>query len=120
MTDLVAIDGEDRGGPTAVEIDLRVAEIVKLMLDGARRGQLIAHGAAQWGVSSRTIDRYIAAARAEIRADWEVGRVDALAALLSRLAELESLARKSGQLSVALGCLNAQARLAQITTKTSN
>nr|WP_192963032.1 hypothetical protein [Microcystis aeruginosa] len=64
-------------------------------------------------MSSRTVDRYIAR-RAEIRQDWELERTDMLAATLTRLSELEVLARKSGNLAVALGAINAMSRLAQL------
>lgn len=111
----MAIDGDTEGGAaTAAEVDLRIARVVKMIISGSRRSDLIAFGATEWGVSSRTIDRYIASARAEIRQDWELERTDMLAATLTRLSELEALARKSGQLSVALGAINAMARLAQL------
>lgn len=119
MTDLpVAIDGDnDRGSPTAAEIDQRVAVVVKMLLEGSRRSQLIAHGATEWGVSSRTIDRYIAAARQQLRSDWEIDRTDMLCDLFTRLDTLERQARKAGAYAVSLGAINSLARIAQVIPK---
>ncbi len=111
----VAIDGStDRGPCTAAEVELRVAVIVGLLLQGSRRSELLTHAANVWGVSVRQTDRYIAAAREQIREDWQLDRVDMLAHTLSSLAELQREARKAGQLSVALGCINSMARLVQL------
>lgn len=65
-----------------------------------------------WVISTRTADRLLAAARAQIVADWEIERPQMTAELLAQLSTLEQGGRDSGALGVALGCINARARLA--------
>jgi hypothetical protein len=54
-------------------------------------------------------------ARERIRADWELERTDFLAQQLSTLTDLQLRAMQRGELAVALGCINAKARLCQLT-----
>lgn len=51
---------------TVAEIDNRVSEVMALLLSGTTRSGIVRHGS-KWGVSSRQIDDYIAAATKEIK-----------------------------------------------------
>jgi hypothetical protein len=89
-----------------------VASIVRLIATGATRSAVLEHARDCWGVSPRSADRLLAAARAQIRADWEVERPELAAELLSGLSDLQQQARERGDLGVALACINCTAKLA--------
>jgi hypothetical protein len=115
MAEPLAIDGGTGGGaPTGAELDLRIAEVVRRLLAGARRSELIAFAAQEWGISARSTDRLLAAAREQLRQDWDRERSDLLVDLLGRLDSLEREARKAGAYAVSLGAINSLARLAQL------
>lgn len=109
---------DDNGGVSAPPTNqathqLRVAAVVALLAQGGTRSDVIDLAATEWGISSRSVDRLMRLARIEIRAAWsEVAREDLLAQLLTSLSELQQHARKTGQLAVALACINSTARLA--------
>lgn len=67
-----------------------------------------------WAVTERSLDNYLRLAREKLQADWTIERRQMVADLLSQLSTIQMEARRRGQLSVALGCINAAARLAQI------
>ena len=67
-----------------------------------------------WGVSHRTADRLVAAGRAELIRDWDVERHEMIALLLSRLDSVFAAAMAEKNFNAALGCINAQARLAKL------
>lgn len=89
----------------------RLAAIGALLLHGASRREVL-ELTATWGISTRSADRLLAAARAQIVADWEIERPQLTAELLGQLSTLEQQAREVGALGVALACINARARLA--------
>ena len=109
---------DDNGGVSAPPTNqashkLRVAAVVALLAQGGTRSDVIDLAATEWGISSRSVDRLMRLAREEIKAAWsEVERADLLAQLLTSLSELQQHARKTGQLGIALGCINATAKLA--------
>ena len=92
--------------------EARVRAVEALLLTGATRSAVLAHAAAEWRLATRSADRLLALARRRIRASWDLDRAEVLAALLSQLAALQQEARDRGDLAVALGCINASARLA--------
>ena len=96
------------------EKTLRVRKFVEIIAAGGRRSDCCQYAAKEWGVDTRTIDRYLAEARDQLRADWDVQRPQMVADLLSQCATLQQEARERGQLHIALGCINTAARLAQI------
>lgn len=101
-------------GSSNIEIDQRVAQFVRIIANGGRRTDCCRHAAETWGVDERTADRYLAKAREQIRADWDLQRPQMVADLLSQAATLQQEARAAGQLHIALGAINTAARLAQI------
>jgi hypothetical protein len=99
---------------TAAEKDYRTNRVARLLSNGAVRSEVLQYAAAEWGVSVRTADSYIAAAREVLKADWDIDRRTFTAELLSQLASLQKEARKSNQPHVALGCINTAAKIAQL------
>ena len=65
------------------------------------------------GVSVRTCDNYLAQARAELKADWDIERPQ-MVDLLSQCATVQMAARKAGQYHIALGAINTAAKLASL------
>ena len=68
------------------------------------------------GVKLRQTEQYIADARIILKKDFDIDRRQFTADVLSQLSTLQKEARNNGQLHVALGCINAMAKIAQITT----
>ena len=99
---------------TAAEKDYRVNRVARLLSNGAVRSEISQYAASEWGCSLRQADRYIAEAREVLKADWDIDRRTFTAELLSQLASLPKEARKGNQPSVALGCINTAARIAQL------
>jgi hypothetical protein len=100
---------------TKAEVDYRVNRVARLLSNGAVRSEVCQYAASEWGCSVRQADRYIAEARELLKADWDIDRRTFTAELLSQLASLQKEARKNGnQAHVALGCINAMARIAHI------
>ncbi len=97
---------------TAATLDTRTTEVVRLLAEGGTRRDVLALCADEWGFSSRSADRLLAAARQQIRSDWDIERPQMIAELLSRLSEIQQESRRTGRLGVALAAINASARLA--------
>ena len=97
---------------TAAALDARTASVVRLIATGATRSSVLDHAAVCWGLSARQADRLLAAARAQIRADWELERPELAAELLAGLSDLQLQAQERGDLGVALACINCTAKLA--------
>lgn len=97
---------------TAATLEARTAAVVRLLAGGARRSDVVAHCATAWGLAPRSADRLLAAARLQIRSDWEVTRPELTAELLAALSDLQLQAREAGRWGTALACINAAARLA--------
>jgi hypothetical protein len=100
--------------PTRAEQDYRTNRVARLLSNGAVRSEVLQYAAKEWGVSVRTADSYIKAARDVLKADFDVDRRTYTAELLSQLASLQKEARKSNQPHVALGCINTAAKIAQL------
>lgn len=101
-----------RNRATAATLEHRTAEIMRLLVTGSSRRDVLDHAAATWDLSSRQTDRLLAKARAEIRADWNIERPDFTAELFSQISTLQMESWEKGNLRVALACINAKARLA--------
>ena len=97
-----------------IEIDRRVDELVKMLAVGKRRSECVQYASNNWGITSRSTDKYLTLAREIIRKDWDVERKDFMAGIMSQLATLNDEARRKEHLHIALGALNAQARIAKL------
>ena len=99
------------GRSTKVEKNFRVDTVYKLLSEGNSRGQILQFGSAQWGVTDRQVDTYIAEARDKLLADAEMERPAWVAEALQRLRTYEQAAYKSRQNQVAINAVQAQAKL---------
>ena len=98
------------------EHEFRVNKVAKLLSVGSVRSDIHQFAAKEWGVHSRTIDRYIQDAREIVKQDFDIDRRQFTADILSQYASLAKEARKAGQLHVALGCINSMAKVGQVST----
>jgi hypothetical protein len=99
---------------TAVDVELRINAIVKLLANGASRSDVLQYAANTWGLKARQTDDYMARARERLKQDWDINRQSYVAQLMAQLSVVHKKALGNGQLSVALGCINTAARLANI------
>jgi hypothetical protein len=99
---------------TQLETQSRAAEFARIIANGGRRSDCVRHASENWGVGERSCDKYLAMARDQLKADWDLERPQMVADLLSQCATLQQEARAAGQLHIALGAINTAAKLAQI------
>jgi hypothetical protein len=96
----------------SLEIARQVDEVRDWLAAGMRPHKIRQKCSEVWGVSSRTAEHRMAAARQEMLRDIEgLDRRAKAAELLEAAAEILEMARESKQLSNALGALGFQARL---------
>lgn len=93
---------------------MRAATFARIIASGGRRSDCLRHAAENWGVAERTCDEYLALARAQLKADWDIERPQMIADLLSQCSTLQMEARQAGQFHIALGAINTAAKLAQL------
>ena len=105
--------GGGKRGSELTRID-RANQVARMFVKGATRRDVLQFAAEKWGMAPRTTDRLIADARACLVADFQVDRVEMIAQLLSSLSLIQMKAIHQGDLSVALGCINAIAKLARL------
>ena len=101
---------------TQSEKEYRTYRTAGLLSRGVTRSEIIKYTAAEWGVKLRQTEQYIADARIVLKKDFDIDRRQFTADVLSQLSTLQKEARNNGQLHVALGCINAMAKIAQIST----
>lgn len=101
-------------GTTQAETDRRIRQFVQIIANGGRRSDCLQYASKKWGVTDRTADNYLAAARDQLRADWDLERPQMIADLLSQCSTLQLEARKAKQYHIALGAINTAARLAKL------
>ena len=101
---------------TQSEKDYRTFKIAAFLARGVTRSEIIKYTAAEWGVKLSQTEQYVADARIILKKDFDIDRRQFTADVLSQLSTLQKEARNNGQLHVALGCINAMAKIAQITT----
>ena len=98
------------------EHEFRVNKVAKLMSVGTVRSDILQFATTEWGVAQRTVDSYIQDAREILKQDFDIDRRQFTAEVLAQYASLAKEARKSGQLHVALGCINSMAKVGQVST----
>ena len=99
---------------TKIETVIRSRKLGEIIARGGRRSDCVTYASKNWGVSSKTADKYLEIARDEMKADWDMERPEMVANLLAQAATLQMEARENGHLHIALGAINTAARLAQI------
>ena len=96
------------------EHEFRVNKVAKLLSVGTVRSEISQFASTEWCVSQRSIDRYIQEATVILKQDFDIDRRQFTAEVLAQYASLAKEARKSGQLTVALGCINSMAKVGQV------
>ena len=99
---------------TKIEVEYRTQRIARMMAQGATRSDVQQYAAAEWGLSVRVIDKYIARAREAIKADWSQERDTFVATLLSQLNHVHKKGLETNQLNAVLGAINTAAKLTQL------
>jgi hypothetical protein len=99
---------------TQAETLMRAQRFARIIANGGRRSDCLRYAAENWGVSERTCDDYLALARDQLKADWDIERPQMIADLLSQCSTLQIEARRAGQYHIALGAINTAARLARL------
>ena len=102
------------GRTTKNEHEFRVNKVARLMSVGTVRSDLLQFATTEWGVTQRTVDSYISDAREILKQDFDIDRRQFTAEVLAQYASLAKEARKSGQHTVALGCINSMAKVGQV------
>ena len=96
------------------EHEFRLNKVAKLLSVGTVRSEISQFASTEWGGSQRSIDRYIQEATVILKQDFDIDRRQFTAEVLAQYASLAKEARKSGQLTVALGCINSMAKVGQV------
>jgi hypothetical protein len=105
------IDGDTDAPVNIVTKTLRVQHVATWLLDGLGTAEVIRRGVERWGISERTVKRYLSAARAQIEAVSAQELRGAATLALYRLTELYFAAVQSGDLRTALDVVKAQNRM---------
>ena len=96
---------------TKIEKAFREDTVYKLLSEGQSRMQVLQFCSDQWGVSERTGEHYLAAAREKLLKDADMARPAWLAEALARARTYEQAAYRRGQNQVAINSLQLQAKL---------
>ena len=86
----------------------------KLFQRGYSRIQMCHYAAKEWGISSRQVDRLRQELFKEVEREYQVERKDALVVILDQLTHVYAQSVETGQLSNAIGALNAKVRLLRL------
>ena len=103
-----------KGRSSKTEHNFRVNKVANLLSVGTVRSDILQFATTEWGVTHRTVDSYISDAREILKQDFDIDRRQFTAEVLAQYASLQKEARKGGQLSVALGCINSMAKVGQV------
>jgi len=109
----VAEVGADGGGGAAHTL-ARSQQVARWLVEGCSTAEVHQRARESWGVSHRTADRLVAAARADLVRGWDVQRHEMIALLLSRLDTVFREAMAAKNHGAALGAVNSAAKLAQL------
>jgi hypothetical protein len=100
---------------TKAEVEYRLNRVYRLMCKHATTSEVIDYCAREWGVGAGQAKNYVRRVRERISKDWELDRRQFTADLLTQYADLAKSARANGNDHIAIGALNAMARIAGIT-----
>ena len=96
---------------TKVDKQLRIAQFVRMISQGAVNSELMRYAAIEWGLSDRRAQEYIKEAREVIIADINQDRKQVVAELMHGAKTIWKAAARDKQYSNALGAMNLIARL---------
>lgn len=80
---------------TKAEIELRVALVYKMLIEGFVRKDIVQYGSKKWNISNRQVDDYIAGANLEIKENF--GEKYKANILEKEVAKMDNLYRKNYQ-----------------------
>ncbi len=100
--------------PSRVEKQRRVQVVYEMLATFKSYRDIIRELTAEYGVSERTAQNYIYAARDLINKDWELDRREWVTQTLTRLDKIAEQSVACKQHSNAIGAVNLQARLLQV------
>ena len=98
---------------SAAEVDARVAAVARLLVMCNTASQVHEFCRREWGVHRATSAVYIQRARAIIREDYSIERMDFIAARLGALDKIVQESINSGQHSNAIGAIRLASELTQ-------
>jgi len=93
------------------EINIRVTEVYNLILEGYTNNEIIRHTSRKYGVSSRTVDQYVAKARKLIKIDNSVEREQLIEEHKSKLYYLFKKNLEAGDLRECRALLESERKL---------
>lgn len=96
---------------TIAEKEWRIDQFVRLIANGAVYSDLVRYAAVEWGVSSRTADKYITWARQKIVEDIDRERPLVVAEMMAVCQSVIRKGMKGDNLNAVLGAVNTIARL---------
>jgi hypothetical protein len=102
------------GGGGAAHTLARSQQLARWLVGGFSTAEVHHRARELWGVSHRTADRLVAAARAELIRGWDVQRQEMIALLLSRLDSVFREAMAAKNHGAALGAPNSAAKLSKL------
>jgi len=95
------VSKENRKKCTDAEVEVRVTEIQKLLLNGFTRPYIVEMANRKWGIALRTTDEYIKRATENIKAINQTAREDNLALVTTNLWDLFRSCKEMGELGEA-------------------
>jgi|688.fasta_scaffold89880_3 hypothetical protein len=111
---MTVAEGGAEGGGGAAHTLARSQQVARWLVEGFSTAEVHHRAREAWGVSHRSADRLVAAARAELIRGWDVERHEMIALLLSRLDTVFREAMAAKNHGAALGAINAAAKLAKL------
>lgn len=103
--------GQMRKKATKIQKLMRTQQVASWMLDGLTYTEVMKRGAKKWGLSTRSIERYIDAAREQVEAMAATEIRGATTLALQRLSELYFEALEGGDFKTALDVVKTQNRM---------
>ena len=94
--------------------EFRINTIYKMLTDGASRSDILQFCSAEWDISTRQGDNYIAEARVKIEQDCTISRQEFLAETIVGLRSIRQQAERRGQLQVAVNSMRLMTELVGI------
>lgn len=101
---------------TKAEVEYRLNRVYKLICKHATTSEVVDYCAREWGIRPSQAKNYVRRVRERISKDWELDSRQFRADLLSQYADLAKAARANGNDHIAIGALNAMARITGITS----
>jgi len=102
---------------TKVDKQLRIAQFVRLISNGAVTSDLVGYARDNWGLGRSQAEKYIAEAREVIVHDVDQDRKQVVAELMHTSHTVIKNAMKKGEYNNALGAMNLIARLGGLESK---